>query len=151
MLPLTRLQTTLLLAAVLLVVGFFTLQVARRVTVPVDNFVTEQACTNFGNRFGRPVVEYETATRFSRFDTSEGSCTFGPVEPPDIEEDVEELEVLPDIADSDVVRVTLLDTEPGPLYDAAKVMIVILQLGLVSLALRVVGVPLFNRLTPTNA
>lgn len=151
MLPLTRLQTTLLLAAVLLVVGFFTLQVARRVTVPVDNFVTEQACTTFGDRFGRPVVDYETATRFSRFNTSEGSCTFGPVELPDIEDDAEELEVLPDIEASDVVQVTLLDTEPGPLYGAAKIMIVILQLGLVSAVLRIVGVPLFNWLTPTNA
>ena len=150
MLPLSRLQTKVLLSVVLIVIALVTLQVARRLTEPIDNVVTDLACSSFGDRFGRPVVEYETATRFAVFDSSDGSCTFGPVELPDDPDEVEELEVLPDIEASDVVRVTLLDTDPGPLYDGAKVAIVILQLGLVSVVVRLVGVPLFNRLVPTN-
>ncbi len=145
----------------MVLVGVVTLAMARQVIAPVDRFVTEQACAVHGDDLGgRPVVDVERSNRFGLRNRSYGWCLLGPVElesdvaadgsaftanaSPVADEAAEPLagaEVDPTVS----VQVNLQDVDTGPLYRTLKVMGVVLQLGVASLAVRVLGEPILDR------
>lgn len=104
----------------LLVVALFVWSVARdRLATPLDNMVTERLCIDHGEEIDRTMLDFERSNRFGLFDRSEGYCFYG--EGPDGEA---------------AITQTIAETKPGPLYRAAKWIGIIIQLGVVSLFLR---------------
>ena len=98
-----------------------------RVVEPFDQFVTDQHCFDKGQDFEREVVEVERSNRFGLVDRSEGFCSFG--EGPDGEAPM---------------TLTIDQTAPGPLFRAFKAFGIILQLGIVSIFLRLIVDPVFE-------
>lgn len=118
----------LVLVAALLVGALFVWDFARnRVIQPFDNVVTETLCITYGEEIGRTVIGYERSNRFGLVDRSEGYCFYG--SGPDGEAPI---------------TVTIEDTLPGSRYRAAKIMEVIVQLGIVSIFLRLTIEPVLD-------
>ena len=108
------------IVAVLLVAAVFVWSAVRdRVATPLDERMTEQRCADHGEDIGREALGHERSNRFGLRDRSVGYCFFGPG--PDGEAPI---------------TLTIAQTEPGPLYRAAKWIGIIIQLGVVSIFLR---------------
>ena len=144
---------TWVVVAIMIAVGFFGLVLTRQVLAPVDDLITDQACSTHGDQLQRPVVAYERSNRFGLINRTYGSCVFGPVEIEELPEGVEAPEpdesdgpILGADADPEVQLVLGLDEiQPGPLYRTLKIMGVVLQLGAASVAVRLLGEPLLDR------
>jgi len=150
---------------IMVFVGLVGLIMARQLIAPVDNFVTGQACADHGSELSRPAIEHERSNRFGLRNRSHGWCLFGPVvlEEEDADgaaaddgaaasggTDGETTEVEAPIAgfgaDPAVqIQLTIDEIQPGSLYRIMKFMAVVLQLGIASIAVRVVGDPLLDR------
>ncbi len=104
----------------LLVVALGVWSLARsRVVAPIDAVVTERLCQDHGTEIEREMLDFERSNRFGWGNRSEGFCFYG--EGPNGEAPI---------------TLTIEQTEPGPLYRGAKWLGVIVQLGIVSLFLR---------------
>lgn len=90
-----------------------------RVVAPFDGLITERLCLDHGEEIGRELLDYERSNRFGWSNRSEGFCFFG--SGPD--------------GEAPITR-TIAETEPGLLYRAGKWIGIIVQLGIVSLFLR---------------
>lgn len=108
--------------------GFMALlvwSVARdRIVEPFDRFVTEQHCLDTGNELEREALGFERSNRFGLRNRSEGLCQFG--EGPNGEAPM---------------TMTLEQTAPGPLFRAFKGFGIVIQLGIVSIFLRLIVDP----------
>ncbi len=110
----------IILVAALLVVAFFVWGEAReRIVQPLDELVTERLCDTYGDEIERSVVGFERSNRFGLVNRSEGFCRYGTG--PNGEAPM---------------TLTIEDTAPGPLFRAAKLIGIIVQLGIVSIFLR---------------
>lgn len=89
------------------------------VVTPLDGLMTERLCLDHAEEIGRVSTGYERSNRFGLFNRSEGYCFFG--EGPEGEAPI---------------TLTIEDTAPGPLYRGAKLIGIIIQLGIVSIFLR---------------
>lgn len=149
--------TTVIVVGIVIVVGLVALIMARRAIDPLDNLLTEQACSAPGDEVYRPVEEVEPSNRFALVNRSRGWCLFGPV---DVELATEAIEALdgeegPELSagaqllaaadPTTEVRLGIPEIEPGGLYRAGKWMGLLLQLGAASVAIRLVADPLFDR------
>ncbi len=118
----------LVIVLVLIVLAIGVWSIARnRVVGPLDGLVTERLCLDHGELIERPVTGYERSNRFGLVNRSYGSCSFGQGpegEPP--------------------MTLTIEETEPGPLYRAAKWIGIIVQLGIVSIFLRLTVDPVLD-------
>jgi hypothetical protein len=108
-----------IVVAILLVAVFLWSLARNQIVRPFDNLVTEQLCRNHADELGREMIGYERSNRFGLSDRSEGYCLFG--DGPNGEAPI---------------TVTIEETDPGPLYLGAKWIGIIVQLGIVSLFLR---------------
>jgi hypothetical protein len=102
-------------------------EVRQRVVAPFDELATESQCADHGEDIGREPAGYERSNRFGLFNRSVGFCFYeegAEGEPP--------------------LTVSIADTEPGPLYRGAKFAGIIIQLGLVSIFLRLVVDPILD-------
>ncbi len=105
---------------VLLLAALVVWNLARsRVVAPFDALITERLCLDHGEEIGRELLDFERSNRFGWSNRSEGFCAFG---------------AGPD-GEAPITR-TIADTEPGLLYQAGKVIGIIVQLGIVSVFLR---------------
>ncbi|MEM9131595.1 MAG: hypothetical protein AAF962_20500 [Actinomycetota bacterium] len=162
--PLDRFQiktprpATVIVVAIVIVVGLTALFFARRAIDPLDRFVTAQMCSGPGDEVFRPVEEAEASNRFALVDRREGWCLFGPVDQVLAEEAADELDddeeppplsagaqILAAADPAAEVQVAVPDLEPGSLYRAWKWMNLLLQFGAASFAVRLVADPLFDR------
>lgn len=108
------------IVAALLVVAVFVWSMARdRVVTPLDEMITEDACTTHGDEIGRALLDYERSNKFGLFNRSEGYCYYG--EGPNGETPITQ---------------TMAEVQPGALYRAGKWIGIIIQLGIVSIFLR---------------
>ncbi len=98
-----------------------------QVVTPLDDLVTERLCRDHGEEIGRESVGYERSNRFGLFNRSEGYCSYG--EGPDGEAPI---------------TLTIEDTAPGPLYRGTKIVGIIIQLGIVSIFLRLTVDPVLE-------
>ena len=118
----------LILVAVLALAALWVwAQVRQQVIAPIDTRVTEAQCDTYGEQLGQELANFERSNRFGLQNRSEGFCSFaaGPDGEP-------------------AVTVALADTEPGALYRMAKLVGIIVQLGVVSIFLRLVVDPVFE-------
>ena len=114
-----------LIIAVIAVFALIVLNLARtRVVAPLDNLVTEQMCLRHGEDIERTLLDFERSNRFALRDRTDGFCSYGPG--PEGEP---------------AVAMAIADTEPGALYTWAKAVGIILQLGIVSIFIRLVTEP----------
>lgn len=117
-----------LVVAVIAVFALMVLNVARtRVVAPFDNLVTEQMCLRHGEEVERTLVDFERSNRFALRNRTDGFCSFGPG--PEGEP---------------AITMAITDTDPGPLYTWAKAIGIILQLGIVSIFIRLVTDPVLE-------
>lgn len=144
--------------ALLVFVAIVALLFARRLYAPVDSIVTQRVCSEYGETLSRERVDHERSNRFSLVDRTDGYCVFGPVQ--DLEaidggastddgaaaEDIEG-----DPAAQATIQVSLADLETDRFYTAIKWMGVIFQLGVASLAVRIVADPLLDRFVRRRA
>ncbi len=108
------------LVAVILVAAFILWgQVRARIVTPLDELVTEQLCQTYGDEIERTVTGFERSNRFGLRNRSEGYCEYG----------------LGPNGEAPITR-TIEETAPGPLYRGAKLIGIIVQLGIVSIFLR---------------
>ena len=121
---------------------------AGRITGPIEGLVTQQACSRHSSdqMLFRPVSEYEHPGRFLFLTTSEGTCTYGPIE---IDQNDNSPEALAAEASAETaperVEVSLADIEPGGLYGAMGVISFVLKLGAASTLVRLLADPLLDR------
>ena len=110
----------LVLVAIIVVAAFILWgQVRARVVTQLDELVTEQLCQTYGEEIERTVTGYERSNRFGLQNRSEGYCEYG--QGPN--------------GEAPITR-TIEETAPGPLYRGAKLIGIIIQLGIVSIFLR---------------
>ncbi len=110
----------ILIVLALIVASLFVWSLARdRIVTPFDDLVTERLCLDHGETIEREAVGHERSNRFGLSNRSEGFCSFG--EGPNGEAPITK---------------TIAETEPGLLYRAAKWIGIIVQLGIVSIFLR---------------
>ena len=110
----------IILVALLLVAALFLWRETRaRLIQPVDDLVTEQQCSAHGEEIERAVTGYEQSNRFGLINRSEGFCRFGA-----------------GTEGEAPITLTIDETEPGLLYLGAKLVGIIVQLGIVSIFLR---------------
>ncbi|MEM7275510.1 MAG: hypothetical protein AAF547_20710 [Actinomycetota bacterium] len=118
----------LILVAIIALAALWLWSVVREeVVAPVDSIITERLCIAHGEELGRSVLAFERSNRFAIQNRTDGFCRFGQGpegEPP--------------------LTLTIEETEPGPLYRAAKIIGIIVQLGIVSIMLRLVVDPVFD-------
>jgi hypothetical protein len=108
------------IVAVLLIVALFVWSAVRdRVVTPLDSMVTERLCTDHGEEIGRTMLAFERSNRFGLTDRSVGYCFYG--EGPNGEA---------------AITLAIEQLDPGRLYLAAKWIGIIIQLGVVSIFLR---------------
>ncbi len=149
---------TVIVVAIVIVVGLTAFFFARQAIEPLDRFVTTQMCAGPGDEVFRPVEDAEASRRFALLNRTEGWCLFGPVDQELAEEAADELDddeeppelspgaqVLADVAADAETQVALPELEPGGLYRAWKWMNLVLQFGAASFAVRLVADPLFDR------
>ena len=116
------------LVLILLGLAFVVWSVGRNQVVrPLDNLMTERLCLDHGEEIARTSTGYERSNRFGLIDRSEGYCFYG--EGPDGEAPI---------------TLTIEETEPGPLYRGAKWVGIIIQLGIVSIFLRLTVDPVLD-------
>lgn len=152
--------TTVVVVAIVILVGLVALVFARRAIEPLDRLLTSQACSVPGDEVFRPVEEVEASNRFALINRSQGWCLFGPVDEElaaeaaaelDDDEEAAELSAAAQFlaaADSTAeVQMTIPEVEPGSFYRVGKWMGLLFQLGAASVAIRVVADPLFDRFT----
>ncbi|MGH1490678.1 MAG: hypothetical protein ACRBK7_15030 [Acidimicrobiales bacterium] len=110
----------LIVVGILAVLALFVWSIGRNQVVrPMDNLLTERLCLDHAEEIGRVSTGYERSNRFGLVDRSEGYCYYG--EGPNGEAPI---------------TLTVEDTVPGPLFRGAKLVGIIIQLGLVSIFLR---------------
>ncbi|MGI9598471.1 MAG: hypothetical protein ACR2QK_20060 [Acidimicrobiales bacterium] len=110
----------LLLVAILLVLAGVVWSIGRNQVVrPLDNLLTERLCLAHGDEIGRASIGYERSNRFGFENRSEGYCFYGEGENGEAP-----------------ITLTIEETIPGPLYRGAKLVGIIIQLGIVSIFLR---------------
>ena len=118
----------LLLVAILAALALVVWSIGRNgVVEPLDNLLTERLCRDHGEEINRESIGYERSNRFGLFNRSEGYCSYG--EGPDGEAPI---------------TLTIEDTAPGPLYRGAKWIGIIIQLGIVSIFLRLTVEPVLE-------
>jgi hypothetical protein len=114
-----------LVFAAVAVAAIWVLGFARtQVVAPFDNLITEQMCLRYGEQEERTLLDFERSNKFAMSNRTDGYCSFGPG--PDGE---------PAIAP------TIAETQPGALYQWAKTIGIVLQLGIVSIFVRLVTEP----------
>lgn len=108
------------IVAVLLVASLFVWSAARdRLVTPLDDLATERACEQYGEEIGREVTGHERSNRFGLSNRSEGFCFYG------------------EGAEGEApITLAIAEVEPGLEYRAAKWVGIIIQLGIVSIFLR---------------
>lgn len=109
----------IIVVIVLLLAVLLWSETRQRVVRPLDDLVTERLCITYGEEIEREVTGFERSNRFGLVDRSEGYCQYG--DGPNGEAPM---------------TVTIEQTLPGPLYRAAKIIGIIVQLGIVSIFLR---------------
>lgn len=101
--------------------------VRTNIVEPFDDIVTERQCLDHGEEIERELLGWERSNRFGLFDRSVGFCRFG--DGPNGEAPI---------------TLTLADTEPGHLFQGAKAIGIIIQLGIVSIFLRLTVEPVLD-------
>ena len=150
--------TKWLIVALLVVVAVMALLFARRLIAPVDDLLTQQACSTYGkDELSRESTGYERSNRFSLIDRTYGFCEFGPVVEYDEDGEVVQPVIGEDTdggdaaaeasaeASVDSLVVSLADIETSGFYRAAKILLAVLQLGAASAVVRLLADPLLDR------
>jgi uncharacterized membrane protein len=117
-----------IVVAVLVFAALMAILVTRQLSRPLDNLVTKQVCSAYGEAVGRDVLSYERSNRMSLANRSNGSCLLAPAE-----------------GGGENLQVSIPDAHPGAIYEATKLMLFILQLGAASAAVRLLADPLLDR------
>ena len=108
--------------------SLFVLDFARdRIVAPFDNLVTEQMCLRHGEEIERSLLDYGRSTRFALRNRTDGYCSYGP-----------------GAEGEAALTMTVEETDPGALYTWAKVIGIIVQLGIASIFIRLVTEPVLE-------
>ena len=142
-----------IVVTIMVVVALLTLVFTRQAIRPIDDRVTEFACSSYGDDLARPLLSHQRSNRFGLANRTYASCSFGPVDPDALAELPVEYdddgEPLPrpesPFDDAEPMALAVSDFEPIGLYGLVKGMGIVLQLGVASLAVRLVGEPLLER------
>jgi len=147
-----------IIAGILITVALVSFLFARKFTGPIDSVITKQACSVHGNDLNRRVTSYEKAGGLGIFNTTDGTCTYGPVDTsevdvneipvPEIDDETGEVIALPLGSDADPeapLQLAIDDIQPGGTFTAAKLMVVLMQFGVASVAVRSIADPLLDR------
>ncbi len=111
--------------AIIAILSLQVLNFAReRLVAPFDGLITEQMCLRYGEDTGRTLLDFERSNRFTLGERSDGFCSYGP-----------------GLNGEPALSLTVQETEPGALYTWAKVVGILLQLGVVSTFIRLVTEP----------
>ena len=146
--------TGVVVVIAVILVGLVAMGFARRAIDPLDGVLTRRACAVVGDEVSRPVESVQASNRFAVTNRTEGWCWFGPVDVELAAERADELaddavvelspgaEILAAADPTGEVQLTVPQIEPGGLYRAGKWMLLLLQLGAASFAIRLVAEPI---------